>query len=31
MVLNRKVDKLENMISALGANIEKLASYVDEE
>lgn len=31
IVLNRKVDKLENMISSLGANIEKLASYVDEE
>lgn len=31
MVLNRKLDKLETMLSGLGRNIEKLASYVDEE
>ena len=31
MVLNRKVDKIEKMLSRLGTNIEKLASYVDEE
>ena len=31
MVLNRKVDKLEKMLSGLGASIEKLTSYVDEE
>ena len=31
MVLNRKVDKIERLISGLGANIEKLTSYVDEE
>ena len=30
MVLNRKIDKLEKMISILGANVEKLTSYVDE-
>lgn len=31
MMLNRKVDKIEKLISRLGTNIEKLASYVDEE
>ena len=31
MMLNRKVDKIEKMLSRLGTNIEKLASYVDEE
>lgn len=31
MVLNRKVDNIENLLSGLGKNIEKLASYVDEE
>lgn len=31
MILSRKVDKIEQMLSTLGANIEKLASYVDEE
>ena len=31
MVLNRKVDKIEKMLSGLGSNIEKLTSYVDEE
>ena len=31
MVLNRKVDKLENLLVGLGKNIEKLTSYVDEE
>ena len=31
MLLNRKVDKLEKILSELGANIEKLTSYVDEE
>jgi len=30
-VLNRKADKIEKLITKLGANIEKLASYVDEE
>ncbi len=30
-VLNRKVDKIEKMLSKLGTNIEKLTSYVDEE
>ena len=30
MVLNRKVDKIEKMLSRLGTNIEKLTSYVDE-
>ena len=29
MVLNRKVDKIEKMLSRLGTNIEKLTSYVD--
>ena len=31
MMLNRKVDKIEKLISRLGTNIEKLTSYVDEE
>lgn len=31
IVLNRKVDKLEKMLSRLGNNIEKLTSYVDED
>lgn len=31
IVLNRKVDKIEKMLTTLGTNIEKLASYVDEE
>ena len=31
MVLNRKVDKIEKMLSRLGTNIEKLTSYVDED
>ena len=31
MVLNRKVEKIEKMLSILGNNIEKLTSYVDEE
>ena len=31
MVLNNKVDKIEKQLSRLSANIEKLASYVDEE
>ncbi len=31
MVLNRKVDKIEKMLSRLGTNIEKLTSYVDDE
>ena len=31
MMLNRKVDKIEKLISRLGKNIEKMASYVDEE
>lgn len=31
MVLNNKVDKIEKQLSKLSANIEKLASYVDEE
>lgn len=31
MMLARKVDNIENILSTLGANIEKLASYVDEE
>ena len=30
-ILERKVDKIEKMLSALGTNIEKLTSYVDEE
>ena len=30
MILNRKIDKLEKMITLLGANVEKLTSYVDE-
>ena len=30
-VLNRKMDKIEKMLSKLGTNIEKLTSYVDEE
>ena len=29
-ILERKVDKIEKMLSALGTNIEKLTSYVDE-
>lgn len=31
MMLNRKVENIEKLISNLNANIEKLASYVDEE
>ena len=31
MLLNRKIDKIEKMLSLLGNNIEKLTSYVDEE
>ena len=31
MMLNNKVDKIERQLSRLSANIEKLASYVDEE
>ena len=31
MGLNRKVDKIEKMLSRLGTNIEKLTSYVDED
>lgn len=31
MMLARKVDNIENVLSTLSANIEKLASYVDEE
>lgn len=31
IVLNRKVDKIEKMLSRLGTNIEKLTSYVDED
>ena len=31
MMLNRKVDKIEKLISRLGTNIDKLTSYVDEE
>ena len=30
-VINRKIDKIEKLLSGFGANIEKLASYVDEE
>ncbi len=30
MILNRKVDKIEKMLSGLNANIEKLTSYVEE-
>ena len=30
MVLNRKVDKIEKLLTRLGTNIEKLTSYVDE-
>lgn len=30
-ILESKVDKIEKMLSALGTNIEKLTSYVDEE
>ena len=30
-MLERKVDNIEKLLSALGTNIEKLTSYVDEE
>ena len=30
-ILERKVDNIEKLLSALGTNIEKLTSYVDEE
>ena len=30
-IISKKLDKLEKQIAKLGINVEKLASYVDEE